>query len=200
MRNQVFFLMMALGCSLVLSACGPKVFTQGTYIDPDKITLLSDQFNENDMQVIVKKLVHSLTSDFTIANLKEKPVIAISRVANRTNDHIDMKQLMDKLRKELIASHRFRFIDVSSRENLQKEYDYNQTSGNVDQSTVTDPRQIAVRFLITGDIGSYIQTVGDDKLIYYKLTLNLTDVKTNEIIWSDDKEIKKRFKKRTVGL
>ncbi len=200
MRTSLFFLILGLLLNFVLSACGPKAFTKGKYIDPNQITLLSDKFNENDMQLIVKKLVNSLIRDGAIGTLKEKPIIAISRVTNRTDEHIDLKLLTDKLRKELIANRRFRFIDVSSRENLQKEYDYNKTSGNVDQTTVKSPQQIAVQFLISGDIGSYIQQVGDDKLIYYKLTLNLTDTKTNEIIWSDDKEVKKRFKKQTLGL
>lgn len=200
MKKQGLLLILGLLLSLGLSACGPKAFTQGNYVDPNKITLLSDKFNENDMQLIVKKLVNSLSRDSYLGSLKEKPVVAISKVTNRTSEHIDIKQLTDKLRKELIQNRRFRFIDVESRGTLQQEYDYNKQSGNVDQSTTVDPRQIGVRFLITGDLGSYVQTVGDDKLVYYKLTLNLTDVKTNEIIWSDDKEVKKRFKKQTIGL
>jgi len=185
---------------LVLSGCGPKAFTQGKYVDPTKINLLSDKFNENDMQLIVKKLVNSLIQDGAVGTLKEKPILAISRVANRTSEHIDLKLLTDKLRKELIASRRFRFIDIEARANLQKEYDYNKASGNVDQTTVNAPQQIAVRFLISGDIGSYVQQVGDDKLVYYKLTLNLTDTKTNEILWSDDKEVRKSFEKQSLGL
>ena len=197
--NSILFLT-GLLLSIGLSACGPKAFTQGTYVDPNKITLLSDKFNENDMQLMVKKLVESLSQNNSIANLKNKPVVAISQVTNRTSEHVDIKQLTDKLRKELIQNRSFRFIDVGSRETLQKKYEYNKKSGNVDQSTTVDPGQIAVKFLITGDLGSYVQTVGDDKLIYYKLTLNLTDVKTNEIVWSEEKEVKKRFKKQTLGL
>ena len=186
--------------SIGLSACGPKAFTQGTYVDPDKITLLSDKFNENDMQLMVKKLVSSLSQNNYIISMEETPVVAISKVTNRTSEHVDLKQLTDQLRKELIQNKYFRFIDVESRSNLQTEYDYNKKSGNVDQKTTVAPGQIAVRFLITGDLGSYVQTVGNDKLIYYKLTLNLTDVQTNEIVWSDDKEVKKQFKKQTLGL
>ncbi|MBF0276900.1 MAG: penicillin-binding protein activator LpoB [SAR324 cluster bacterium] len=200
MNKSGIFVFFGLTLCLALSACGPKAFTQGKYVDPNKITMLSDKFNENDMQLIVKKLVSSLVNDGAIGNLQEKPVMAIGKVSNRTSEHIDMKLLTDKLRKELIAVRRFRFIDIDSRGNLQEEYDYNKTSGNVDQSTVSDPRQIAVRYLVSGDIGSYVQTVGNDKLVYYKLTLNLTDVKTNEILWSDDKEVKKSFEKRTIGL
>ena len=200
MRKQPLILGLGLLLCVCLGACGPRAFTQGKYVDPNAITLLSDKFNENDMQLMVKKLVNSLSQNPYITGLPEQPIIAISQVSNRTSEHVDIKLLTDQLRKELIQNQRFRFIDVDSRGALQKEYEYNEQSGNVDKDTKVAPQQIAVRFLITGDLGSYTQSVGDDKLIYYKLTLNLTDAQTNEIVWSDDKEVKKRFEKRTIGL
>lgn len=186
--------------SVLLGACGPKAFTQGKYVDPNEINLLSDKFNENDMQLMVKKLVNSLSKDHYIASLQKKPIVAIGKVSNRTSDHVDMKLLTDQIRTELIQNRRLRFIDVDARKALQKEYDYNKKSGNVNQSTAKSPSQIAVQYLITGDLGSYVQTVGDEKLVYYKLTMNLTDTETNEIVWSDDKQVKKQFEKQTIGI
>ncbi len=191
----VLLLLLAFG----LSACGPKAFTDGKYVDPNEIALLSDKFNENDMQLIVKKLVNSLAAAKTTSNLGERPVIAVGKVSNRTSEHINVKLLTDKLRAELIQAREFRFIDIDSRGALQEEYDYNK-GGNVDDQTVKGPKQIAVRYLITGNIGNYTQTVGNDKLIYYKMTLNLTDTSTNEIVWTDFKEIRKKFEKQTVGI
>ena len=200
MKKEMVWGALGVLVSIFLGACGPKAFTQGKYVDPNQITMLSDRFNENDMQLMVKKLVNSLSKDHYIASLEQRPVVAIGRVSNRTSDHVDMKQLTDQIRTELIQDRRLRFIDVDARAALQEEYDYNKQSGNVNQSTVTGPSQIAVQYLITGDLGSYVQTVGNDKLVYYKLTLNLTDTQTNEIVWSDDKEVKKQFEKQTIGI
>ena len=48
---------------LVLCACtGPRAYTRGTYEDPNVIEMLSDKFNENDLQLIAKKMADSVLS------------------------------------------------------------------------------------------------------------------------------------------
>ena len=49
-------------------------------------------------------------------------------------------------------------------------------------------------------ITSNVQQVGNDKLVYYKTTFELTDIETTEIVWTDHKEITKAFKKKGIGL
>ena len=44
---------------LTTGCVGPRAFTKGTYEDPKTIALLDDRFNENDMQLIAKKVVNS---------------------------------------------------------------------------------------------------------------------------------------------
>src|SRR5690606_18993089 len=97
--------------------------------------------------------------------------------------------LTDKIRTALIKTGRFTFSDKASREELQEEYEY-QSGGNVDKSTAAKRgRQKGVDFIINGSMGSRVQEVGKDKVVYYKLTLNLIDVETNLINWSDEREV-----------
>ncbi|MCZ6633762.1 MAG: hypothetical protein O7G87_10170 [bacterium] len=49
-------------------------------------------------------------------------------------------------------------------------------------------------------MSSNIQEVGKNKLVYYKATFQLTDLVTSEIVWTDEKEIRKSYKKRSIGL
>ena len=43
--------------AVTLAACGgPRAYTRGTYEDPNTIEMLSDRFNENDLQLIAKKM------------------------------------------------------------------------------------------------------------------------------------------------
>ena len=41
---------------------GPRAYTRGTYEDPNVIEMLSDEFNENDLQLIAKKMAESLSN------------------------------------------------------------------------------------------------------------------------------------------
>jgi len=45
---------------ITTGCAGPRAFTKGTYEDPKTIALLDDRFNENDMQLIAKKVVNSI--------------------------------------------------------------------------------------------------------------------------------------------
>ena len=42
--------------------------------------------------------------------------------------------------------------------------------------------------------------VGKDKSMYYKATFELTSIETTEVVWTDQKEIVKHFKKKSIGL
>ena len=60
-----------------LTACaGPRAFTQGTYQDPEQIVMLSDRWNQNDMQLVAKKIVESLGFWITRDALT-KPVVIL---------------------------------------------------------------------------------------------------------------------------
>lgn len=201
MKGSKITLFILFSIGLVLSACGPRAFTDGAYSDPEEVALLDDQFNENDMQLMANKLTDSLI-EFRESRLQddERPVVMVGRVRNRTSEHIDMKALTDSIRTALIQTGEFRFADKAARDELAQEYEY-QAGEYVDQDTAVQMgQQIGVEYIITGDLSSNIQEVGNQKIVYYRITMNLIDVATNIIEWSDDREIRKRFRKQSVGL
>ena len=79
--------------AVTLSACyvdGPRAYTRGTYEDPNTIEMLSDQFNENDLQLIAKKMVNSLAGSPRFAQPGQQlPVVLVGRIKNKTSEHID---------------------------------------------------------------------------------------------------------------
>lgn len=198
--KSVVCLSFILVLSIFLQSCGPRAFTKGQYSDPEEVVLLDDKYNENDMQLMANTLVESLTQYDRIKNAESQPVVMVGRVRNRTSEHIDMKMLTDKIRTALIKSGKFRFSDKEAREELAEEYEY-QGSQFVDPSTATGAgKQIGVNYIITGDLSSNVQEVGKDKVIYYKLNMNLIDVATNIISWADEREVRKTYRKRSVGF
>ena len=190
----------AVTLALASGCAGPRAFTRGTYGDPKTIALLDDRFNENDMQLIAKKMTSSLLETSKVVQNDGQPVLMVGKMRNRTTEHIDMNALSDKIRTALIQSGKFRFVDTLSRRDIAEEYEYHQ-SGYVDPAQAKAPgSQTGSDFLLTGTLTSNIQQVGKDKLVYYKATFQLTDLVTSEIIWTDEKEIRKAYKKRSIGL
>ena len=188
-------------CLLVfVSACvGPRAFTRGEYGDPVEISMLDDKWNQNDMQLVAKKMVGSLES-WVESETLVKPVVVLETPKNKTSEHIDIQALYDHVKTALIQSGKFTFLDKAARGEIAKEYEY-QGSGYVDPEQAQGPgKQKAARFSLGGVITSTVQQVGKDKAIYYKTTFELTSIETTEIVWTDQKEIVKHFKKKSIGL
>ncbi len=186
--------------ALTVGCAGPRAFTKGTYEDPQTIALLDDRFNENDMQLIAKKMVNSLVASGQIEGRAEPPMVIVGKMRNRTTEHIDLKMLSNKVRTALIQSGKFRFADVENRRDIAEEYEYQQ-SGYVDPTQAKGPgSQTGADYLLTGTLTSNVQQVGKNKLVYYKATFQFTNLLTSEIIWTNEKEIRKAYKKRSIGL
>jgi uncharacterized protein (TIGR02722 family) len=190
------------GCvAASLSACAPKAFVKGDYDeDVERANLLNDQWSESDMQVVVRDLVASMTASAPIAQAKTRPIIMVTNLQNKTSEHIDTQSVMDMVRVELQRTGRVLFVDKEARKDVSEEYDY-QGSGMVSEETKKGPGgQIGADFIVNGRLDSIVQEVGRQKSVYYKVTLNLTNLKTNLIEWTDHKQLRKLYRKKSVGL
>ncbi len=186
--------------SFAIVSCGPKVYTKGDYDDPNRVDLLDDKFNEADMQQMADTIVDAIITCQDIKGAKSPPTIALAKVANRTEEHIDTDSLTDMIRTNLIRSRKVKFVDRKSRSELDEEYAYGD-SGKVSKDTAKKGgSQIGVDYLLNGAMATNIQEVANDKLIYYKLTMNLTNTTSSVIDCSEEKQIRKKFRKHSTGL
>lgn len=191
-------IVVTLAAALVLGCYGNRAYTRGTYEDPNVIEMLSDQFNENDLQLIAKKMVESLTQSPQFAQIQGQPVIVVGKLKNSTSEHIDMNSLRDKIVVQLVKTGKFRFQDKDARTDVAEEYEY-QGSGYVDPSQAKGKgQQASADFIFTGDISSIVQEVGEDKSVYYKMTGKLTNLRSGIMEWTDEKELRKKFIKQGV--
>jgi uncharacterized protein (TIGR02722 family) len=123
----------------------------------------------------------------------------VGKLKNSTSEHIDMRSLGDKIQTALAQTGRFALVDQQARWDIAEEYEYQQ-SGYVNPNEAKGPgQQVSVDFIMTGDLASIIQEVGRDKLVYYKMTAKLNNVRTGLLEWTDEKQIRKKFVKRYVG-
>lgn len=186
---------------LALTNCGPRQFVKGEYDENiDQANLLTDKWSESDMQKAVKDLVSSAISHPSIASAKRPPVVMVTRLQNKTSEHIDTQSVTDMFTVELMRSGKVTFVDKAAREDIAEEYDY-QASGTTSRETQKGKGgQIGADFIMNGRLDSIVQEAGRDKTVYYKLTMNLTNLKTGLIQWTDHKQIRKQYKKKRVGV
>lgn len=151
---------------------------------------MSAALEPQDVRRTVEKMVDSMLLDQQfIAELGgERPVLDVSGLKNRSSMHIDMASITDSIRTKLIRSRKFRFVDRATAD---------EDSGfGVDQPT----EQTAPQMYLYGALSEMRQQVNGVTDRYYKFTLNLKDLRTGELVWSDEQEIRKQEEKSTFGL
>lgn len=189
-------------CVLAIFAagCAPKAFVKGTYDDPERENLMNDQWSETDMQKTVKDMVASMLAHPSISAAKKPPVLMVTQLQNKTSEHIDTQSIMDMVRVELMKSGKVVFVDKEARGDVADEYNY-QNSGMMEKESQSGPgKQVGADFIVNGRMDSIVQEVGKEKTVYYKITLNMTNLKSNLVTWTDHKQLRKAYKKKSVGL
>ncbi|OGH59191.1 MAG: penicillin-binding protein activator LpoB [Candidatus Lindowbacteria bacterium RIFCSPLOWO2_12_FULL_62_27] len=192
---MIFIFAVTVGCSARVIAKNPD---QPVHYDQD--------YDYTDLHEFTRKLVQSMLSKKPISETADAPIVAIYGLTNRTDEHIDLKSVSDALRAKLHDSGKVRFVAKDQREMIDKEVEYMMNSGKVDPAThIKLAKQAGARYMLTGTLYSLakeqIPQVRFKKreLKWYKLTLELTDVETALIAWTDEAEIAREVRKPFIG-
>ena len=183
---------------LLLSGCAGTI----QYGDAGALAPVSTDFGSSDLQQISESMVDSLLTFPPIVELTaaRRPVITVDRVKNKTMQHIDTESVTDSIRAKLIRSGKFRFIDRSTDAQTIEEIKIQQDSGLVDKKSAANfGQQIGAEFLLTSNFSEIKQKSGSLTDVYYKFTMALKNLRSGILEWSDEKEIRKVFKRSTFG-
>ena len=185
----------------VLSGCLYSV----KEIDPDKKKHYTEEYGHTDQKQAVAHFVESLLGSKPLEGRSDRPILVVYGVNNRTSEHIDTKGFTDKLETSLLRTGKIRFVNKDQRKNVEKEADYS-NSGRVDESTrLKMGKQLGAAFMLTGRFTSIDRKEPKDirlrrgRLLYYQLTLELTDLETNMIEWKDQVEILREGRTPVIG-
>lgn len=178
---------------------------RGEYADPKSVEIVDESWNETDGRVVAEKVVQSMLSQPWLAQYqaktKQRPIVVVGDVENRTDEHIDTQALVSYMADELINSGSVRFVDGEAREQILKEMRHQTESGEVAKGAAKQRgQQIGADFLLVGFVSSTVQVQKKLKLVTYQIQFRLTDLATSEIIWSNKELIKKRFRRGTLRL
>ena len=164
---------------------------------------LTAALEPQDVRRTVEKMVDSMLADqeFIQEVGGSRPVLDISGIKNRSTMHIDMTSITDSIRTKLLRSRRFRFMDrATSADDLEFMNDQALNGLTDPTKAVQAGQQSAAQMYLYGALTEMRQQVGGVTDRYYKFTLNLKDLRSGEIIWSDEQEIRKEQTRSTFGL
>lgn len=198
-QNKKIAVLLSLTLSIFLTNCSNKV----SYGDAGEVETVTTAFGSTDLQQSSITLVDSLLTAPHIVKILEgkRPVLFIDGIKNKTSEHIDTESITDTISTKLINTGKFRFIDMTKVESVKKQYDYQKSSGLVDDETgVAIGKQIGAEYMLYGNISSIVKNAKNTKDVYMKITLKLMDIESGIIEWQGEKEIRKQNNKTLLGL
>ena len=198
---KALFVGAAAALMLAATGCATAPVARETQLDRQA---MSSRLEPQDVRRAVEKMVDSMLADqeFITEIGGNRPVLDIAQLENRTSDRtLDLVSATDSIRTKLLRSRKFRFMDrKTSGEDLQFMNDQ-ALNGLTDQSkAVRAGQQSAAQMYLYGAITEMSQKAGRVVDRYYKLTLNLKDLRSGELVWSDEHELRKEQTRSSVGF
>ncbi len=177
---------MALLFSLLIIGCSGS----SLYVREDQVTKTMS-FNDTDLKLMAEKMVSSLLETGAITG---RPIIWVSDIQNNTSEYIDTQGILDKISVALLKSGQIRLVDRQALSKLAQEkmiVDFKRIDV---QDAVKIGQVVGADYVLLGNLMSIEHKeksfLNEDKLVYYKFTMRLIG-KDSEIIWMDEKELKK---------
>lgn len=178
----------------VLLACLMVACATTTYVRPDEVTEWDAGYTDTDLKILTEKMVMSL-GRVDLPESEGKPALAFLQIGNRTSQHIDTEGISGKIMVALVKLGRFRVLDreILKQQAMEIALVANQ---RIDVEGAVRLGSVAgADYFLTGDLFSIEKESASKELKYYNLTMRLVDIHTSEIVWAEEKEIKKSSSK-----
>lgn len=189
--------------TLLLSGCAPKggagmvgYDSNVKYGDAKAVETVTADFGSTDLQSTAEALTQSLLESRYISKAPQPPKVRLRAVNNLTYEHIDTKVITDKIRIKLLKSGQVRFLADTA--NLNQVKDERELTASATANKVNKALSDS-DYIITGNVRSIKKANDNVKDVYYNVSMELVDPQSGEILWADEKEIRKVTSKSTVG-
>ncbi|MGT0150011.1 penicillin-binding protein activator LpoB [Vibrio metschnikovii] len=195
MRKSVIAL---LGVAVLLGGCSNRV----SYGDAQAVETVTVDFGSTDLQKIAAEMVDSMMMSGSVAAITRdaRPIVFVERIKNKTSEHIDTESITDTVSTKMLNSGKFRFVDMDRVEAVRQQLNFQNTDELVDQrSAIQFGQMVGAQYMLYGNLSSIVKSAGNDKDVYYKMTMRLMDLRTGLIEWADETEIRKQQSRSLFG-
>jgi len=186
-RMQLFALPLAAALALA-AGCAHE---QTRYGDAKGVETVTNEFGSTDLQTIAESMARSMQQAPVIVS-GNLPIVTVQEVKNRTSEYIDTRSITDSIRSELQKGGKVRFaVDASGMKQQTGEINRQQNEYYAREQAAEKGQMVGAQYRMEGNITSIVKQVRDVKDVYYKVNLQLWNIRNGLLEWSDEKEIRK---------
>ncbi len=197
----MFRLFAALLCMLLVAGCAPE---QTTEIDLDTDTAEDADYSSADLLIISDEMIASIQANgfhnqYAAAHNGQKPVMILARaMENNTDEHIDTRMILDKVRTGLIKTGVAQFVDDQAFDQALDQLNMQATDLYDDSKAAQLGRFVGAHYIMRGSIGNIRKVDGGETRNYFLITMTIVDIETLLITWIDEIEYKRKSTKGTT--
>jgi hypothetical protein len=106
-------------------------------------------------------------------------------------EHINTDTFVEELQRALINSGQVSFVASKDERTQVREERRDQDANAADATRKAHGEEQGADYVLSGGINAIQDEVSGQKLVFYQVNLKLLDMKTNQIVWNGQKQIKK---------
>ena len=173
-------------------------------VDLSKGEHMGARYDHADMRNLTKEIVNELADCKTLSQAAEPPLLVILGVQNRTSDYVDMQNMTDSIRTKLMETKKARFVNAAKRDIIMAEQKY-QAENATPETQAAIGKKLGAKYLLSGSFTEMESDsprqvrVSKKEVKYYKLTIELTDLETDLIVESVEKEFARKASLPIIG-
>jgi uncharacterized protein (TIGR02722 family) len=156
---------------------------------------LSGRWNDSDSRMTAEAMVDQILNagwlDQHVRKTGERPVVIVGLVYNKSHEHINAETFIKDVERAFINSGRVRLVQAGEkREELRRERASQQDFASIETAKRWG-QELGADYILNGDINSIVDSYKKEKVTYYQVNLELTDIESSEVVWIGDKRIRK---------
>lgn len=195
MKRIIYVTLAVVAMGMLYSSCSRKV----TRIDPSEQVDISGRWNNTDSRLAAEELTDQILGERWVSDHQknkngERPVVIVGFITNKSHEHIDAETFMKDIEQSFVRTTKVRLVQGGKkREELRAER-ADQQSNATQSSMKRFGMEQGADYILQGSINSIVDSHKRQKVVYYQINLELTNMETNEIVWIGDKKIAKYVK------
>jgi len=190
MKTMLRMMLFTLVAAFILGLSGCAMFRIKVKDDDvANMPAFDAKYGPQDLRKLSEDVAVEIANSTFVKNLPGNPIMIIYGVQPRTETFVDTQALTDRIRTTLMQNSKIQFVNESRRQELMKEQGF-QAANTTDETRTAVGKQLGAKYMITGSLVEMKKQTGKQarvsksELVYYQLTLEITDMETGIIAWA----------------
>lgn len=196
MKKGLIILVSLLSLSSMLFAKEVKVKRVGAEKSKD----LSGKWNDNDVQIVCNELIEKCIASPRIARFESEngraPLVIIGRIKNESDELLDTSIVAKRLQTAILNSGVLEFVASSNERTEIREEKFDQSEYASMETAKAIDNEEGADFMMQGSVRAIVETAGKESFKTYDVTLTLTNIETNRLVWQEQSTVRKYIKSK----